>query len=154
MSHSWEPKSWDALHAETKHQLDLKLRQQRVLMSTPCSQSLRPNRLVVSEYEVPNFLGSQEWDIFFGTPCTNVRELGNCKVSDFAWLDPGASICTEKNLFWRKLIIKFAYFSMAWFPLFWRQGWFLTFILTPRLIFKWQRCFSAPLDCTVHVQYI
>ena len=46
MSHSWEPNVKDTLHAETKHQLDLKLRQQRVLMSTPCSQNLRPNRLV------------------------------------------------------------------------------------------------------------
>ena len=37
-------------------------------MSTPYSQSLRPNRCVVSEYEVSNFLGSQEWDIFQGHP--------------------------------------------------------------------------------------
>ena len=36
-----------------------------LLMSTPCSESLKSNRLVVSEYEVPNFLGSQEWDICF-----------------------------------------------------------------------------------------
>ena len=59
-------------YSETKHLLDLKLRQQGALMSTPCSQSLRPNRCVVSEYEVPNFLCSQEWDIFLGTPCTNM----------------------------------------------------------------------------------
>ena len=39
-------------------------------MSTPCSQSLRPDRCVVSEYEVPNFLGSRKWDIFFETPCS------------------------------------------------------------------------------------
>jgi len=56
------------LYLETKHLLDLKLRQQGALMSTPCSQSLRLNRCVVSEYEVANFLGSQEWDIFLGQP--------------------------------------------------------------------------------------
>ena len=69
MSHSWEPKKLDTSYSETKYLLDLKLWQQRALMSTPCSQSLRPNRCVVSEYEVPNFLGSQEWDIFLGPPC-------------------------------------------------------------------------------------
>ena len=58
-SHSWEPKKLGTSYSETKHLLDLKLRQQRALMSTPCSQSLRPNRCVFSEYEVPNFLGSQ-----------------------------------------------------------------------------------------------
>ena len=70
MSHSWEPKKLGTSYSETKHLLDLKLRQQGALMSTPCSQSLRPNRCVVSEYEVPNFLCSQEWDIFLGTPCS------------------------------------------------------------------------------------
>ena len=55
--HSWEPKKLGPSYSETKHLLDLKLRQQRALMSTPCSQSLRPNRCVVSEYEVPNFFG-------------------------------------------------------------------------------------------------
>ena len=38
-------------------------------MSTPCSQSLRPKRCVVSEYEVSYFLGSRERDIFSGPPC-------------------------------------------------------------------------------------
>ena len=33
----------------------------RVLMSTLCSQSLRPRRLVVSEYEVPKVFVSEEW---------------------------------------------------------------------------------------------
>ena len=42
--------------------------QQGVLMSTPCSQSLRPNRLVVSEYEVPNVLVSQKWGVYSETP--------------------------------------------------------------------------------------
>ena len=54
VSHSWEPKKLGSSYSETKHLLDLKLRQQRDLMSTPCSQSLRPNRCVVSEYEVSN----------------------------------------------------------------------------------------------------
>ena len=70
VSHSWEPKKLGTSYSETKHLLDLKLRQQGALTSTPCSQSLRPNRCVVSEYEVPNFLCSQEWDIFLGTPCS------------------------------------------------------------------------------------
>ena len=70
MSHSWEPKKLGTLYSETKHLSDLKLWQQRALMSTPCSHSLRPNRLVASKYEAPNLLGSQEWDTFFGTPCT------------------------------------------------------------------------------------
>ena len=68
MSHSWEPKKLGTSYSETNHLLDLKLRQQGALMSTPCSQSLRPNRCVVSEYEVPNFLCSQEWDIFSWEP--------------------------------------------------------------------------------------
>ena len=38
-------------------------------MSTPCSQSLRTNRLVVSEYKVPKVLVSQECTLFFETPC-------------------------------------------------------------------------------------
>ena len=40
-------------------------------MSTPCSQSLRPNRLVVSEYEVPKVLVSQKWGVYSETPGTN-----------------------------------------------------------------------------------
>ena len=67
-THSWEPKKLGPMYSETKHLLDLKLRQQRALMSTPCSQSRRPNRCVVSEYELPNFLGSQEWETFQGHP--------------------------------------------------------------------------------------
>ena len=55
-------------------------------MSTPCSQSLRPNRCVVSEHEVSNFLGSQEWDIFrvghfSGTPCSTVDVVLTCIVN-------------------------------------------------------------------------
>ena len=64
MSHSWEPKKLGTSYSETKHLLDLNLRQQGALMSTPCSQSLRPNRCVVSEY---NFLGSQECNFFRAT---------------------------------------------------------------------------------------
>ena len=41
-------------------------------MSTPCSQSLRPNRLVVSEYEVPNVLVSQKWGVYSETPGRSV----------------------------------------------------------------------------------
>ena len=47
-------------------------------MSTPCCQSLRSNRLVVSEYEVPKVLVSQECQVYLGTPCsTNFL----CKLS-------------------------------------------------------------------------
>ena len=49
-------------------------------MSTPCSQSLRPNRSVVSEYEVSNFLGSRGWDIFSGPPCTICSESLHLKL--------------------------------------------------------------------------
>ena len=48
-----ETKSLGTSYSETTYQLDLKLWQQGVLMRTPCCQSLRSNRLVVSEYEVP-----------------------------------------------------------------------------------------------------
>ena len=44
-------------------------------MSTPCSQSLRPNRLVVSEYEVPEVLVSRKWGVFIETLCTIVQKL-------------------------------------------------------------------------------
>ena len=44
-------------------------------MSTPCSQSLRPNRLVVSEYEVPIVLVSRKWGVFIETLCTNLFDL-------------------------------------------------------------------------------
>ena len=62
-------KKLGTLYYETKLLIDLKLRQQRALMRTPFRQSLRPNRLVVSEYEVPNFLGFQEWETFSETTC-------------------------------------------------------------------------------------
>ena len=40
-------------------------------MSTPCSQSLRSTRLVVSEYEVLKVLVSQKWSFFLSkTPCS------------------------------------------------------------------------------------
>ena len=37
-------------------------------MSTLCSQSLRPHRLVVSEYEVPKVFVSKEWVRFSEIP--------------------------------------------------------------------------------------
>ena len=53
---STQHKKLDTLYSEIKHLLDLKLWQQRVLMSIPCSQSLRSNKCVISEYKVLNFL--------------------------------------------------------------------------------------------------
>ena len=55
-------------HPETTYLLGVEIWQQGVLMSTPCS--LRPNRLVVSEYEVPKV-----WVIFPETLCTILRKL-------------------------------------------------------------------------------
>ena len=62
-------------YSETTNLLDLKLWQQGVLISTPCCQSLTSNRLIVSEYEVPNFLGSRECRVFYETPCRNEGNL-------------------------------------------------------------------------------
>ena len=39
-------------------------------MRTPCCQSLRSNRLVVSEYEVPKVWFPQECKVFCETPCS------------------------------------------------------------------------------------
>ena len=49
-------------------------------MSTPCSQSLRPNRLVVSEYEVPEVLVSRKWGFFIETLCTMVAADFDCQL--------------------------------------------------------------------------
>ena len=42
--HSWETKTLGTWYSETTYLLDLKLWQQGVLTSTPCCQSLMPNR--------------------------------------------------------------------------------------------------------------
>ena len=70
ISHSWEPKKLDTSYSETTHLLGLRLWLQGVLMRALCCRSFRSNRCLVSEYEVPNVLGSQKWDIFSETPCT------------------------------------------------------------------------------------
>ena len=67
--HSWETKTLGTSYSETTYLLDLKLWQQGVLMSTPCCQISTVYRLLVSEYEVPKVLSSQEWLVFFETPC-------------------------------------------------------------------------------------
>ena len=63
--HSWETKTLITSYSETTYLLDLKLWQQGVLMSTPCCQILTAYRLVVSGYEVPKVLVSQECRLFF-----------------------------------------------------------------------------------------
>ena len=73
VSHFWQPKKLGTSYSETTHLFGLKLWLQVVLMRAPCCRSFKSNRCLVSEYEVPNFLGSQEWDIFLGTPCTIVE---------------------------------------------------------------------------------
>ena len=70
MSHFWETKSSGTSYSETTHLLGLRLWLQGVLMRALCCRSFRSNRCLVSEYEVPSFLGSQEWETFSGTPCT------------------------------------------------------------------------------------
>ena len=79
--HSWETKTLGTSYSETTYLLDLKLWQQGVLMSTPCCQISTAYRLVVSGYEVPKVLVSQECRLFFGTPCSTPR----C----FLYLHPG-----------------------------------------------------------------
>ena len=59
-------------YSETTHLFGLKLWLQGVLMRALSCRSFRSNRCLVSEYEVPNFLGSQELDIFWDT----LYELG------------------------------------------------------------------------------
>ena len=58
-------------------------------MSTPYCQSLRSNRLVVSEYEVPQVLVSQECRLFFGTPCI--------LPVMYEWLYAGMHPCMKEN---------------------------------------------------------
>ena len=67
---SWETITLGTSYSETTYLLDLKLWQQGVLMSTPCCQISTAYRLVVSEYEVPKVLVSQECTVFFETPCS------------------------------------------------------------------------------------
>ena len=76
--HSWETKILGTSYSETSNQLDLKLWQQGVLMSTPCCQSLKSNGLVVLEYEVPKVGVSQECKVFFETPVIFSGKKGWC----------------------------------------------------------------------------
>ena len=68
--HSWEIKTLGTSYSETTNLLSLRLWLQGVLMSTPCCQISTPNRLVVSEYEVPKVLVSRKWGVFIETPGT------------------------------------------------------------------------------------
>ena len=70
--HSRETQTLGTSYSETINLLDLKLWQQGVLMSTPCYQSLRSNRLVVSEYEVPKVWFPESAEFFYEIPCSNV----------------------------------------------------------------------------------
>ena len=66
--HFWETKTLGTSYSETTNLLGLRLWLQGVLMSTPCCQISTPNRLVVSEYEVPKVLVSRKWWVFIETP--------------------------------------------------------------------------------------
>ena len=44
-------------------------------MSTPCCRVSTAYRIVVSEYEVPKVLVSQECQLFFGTPCSTAAHV-------------------------------------------------------------------------------
>ena len=70
ITHSREIKKLRLSFSETSHWYSPKLLQQRVPMSCLCCKSLRPNKCIVSENESLNFFISQEWVIFFETPCT------------------------------------------------------------------------------------
>ena len=65
-------------HLETTSLLGLKC-WLRVLMKVLRCQSFKSNRCLVSEYEVPNLLGSlsQEWDIFWDTLYNKQTNLGD-----------------------------------------------------------------------------
>ena len=66
-------------YSETTYLLGLKLRLQRVLMSTPSCQISTPTRLVVSEYEVPKVFVRIKCTILFGSPVTKAS------LSDNLW---------------------------------------------------------------------
>ena len=68
--HFRETKTSGTSYSETTNLLGLRLWLQGVLMSTPCCQISTPNRLVVSEYEVPKVLVPQKWGVYFETLCT------------------------------------------------------------------------------------
>ena len=70
MSHSWEPKKLGTSYSETTSLLGLKLWLQGVLMRTLCCRSFKSNWCLVSACKASQLFGSQEWDIFFGTPCS------------------------------------------------------------------------------------
>ena len=91
MSHYWEPKKLGTSYSETTHLFGFKLWLHGVLMRAPCCRSFKSNRCLVSEYEVPNFLGSQEWDIFWGTPCTTLTTWPVWPPSLRRWLSPSWS---------------------------------------------------------------
>ena len=63
-------------YSETTNLLDLKLWQQEVLMSTPCCRSLRSNRSVVSEYEVPKVWFPKSAQVFLGHPLSSKWFIG------------------------------------------------------------------------------
>ena len=50
--------------------LGLKFWLQGVLMRTLCCRSFKSNWCLVSACKASQLFGSQEWDIFFGTPCS------------------------------------------------------------------------------------
>ena len=66
--HFIRTKTLGTSYSETTYLLGLKLRLQRVLIITSSCQILTPNRLVVSEYEVPKVFVSQEWVCFSEIP--------------------------------------------------------------------------------------
>ena len=51
-------------------------------MRTLCYQSLRSNRLLVSEYEEHRILVSQECKVFFETPCMKCNDDISVHIAD------------------------------------------------------------------------
>ena len=81
--HFIRTKTLRTLYSETTYLLSLKLRLQRVLMSTPICQTSTPDRLVVSEYEVPKVFVRIKCTIIFGSPCIIVLFDHNGPISEF-----------------------------------------------------------------------
>ena len=73
--HSWGNQILGTSYSETTYQLGLKLWQQGVLMRTPSCQSLRSNRLVVSEYEVHKVWFPKSVYFFVKHPVHSIKKI-------------------------------------------------------------------------------
>ena len=77
--HFIRTKTLGTSYSETTYLLGHKLWLQRVLVSTPSCQISTPNRLVVSEYEVPKVFVCIKCKSFFGPPCSPSNGVNSYK---------------------------------------------------------------------------